>query len=52
MKKPTLVLQKNAEQTTNKIRIPKKVVEELGSQFCMEVYEKEIILKPLEKKGK
>lgn len=52
MEKPILILQKNAETTTNKIRIPKEVVKTLGNQFYMEIYQEKIILKPIEKKGK
>lgn len=51
MEKPILILQKNAETTTNKIRIPKNVIKTLGNQFYMEIYENKIILKPI-KKGK
>ena len=51
MEKPILILQKNAEATTNKIRLPKNVIEKFGNQFYMEVYKNEIILKPIKKKG-
>lgn len=44
-------LQKNAEATTNKIRLPKSVINEFGSKFYMEIYEDKIVLKPIEKKG-
>lgn len=49
MKKPKIILQKNAEQTTNKIRIPKNVIDTMGNKFYMEVYEDKIILKPIKK---
>ena len=42
-------LQKNVEKGTNKIQLPKKVVEEMGSQFYMEIYEDKIILIPIKK---
>lgn len=51
MEKPMLILQKNAETTTNKIRLPKETVEKLGNQFYMEIYKDKIILVPIEKKG-
>lgn len=50
MEKPVMVLQKNAEKTTNKIRLPKAIVEQWGSEFYMEVYEDKIILKPIKKR--
>lgn len=49
MEQPILRLQKNAEATTNKIRIPKNVIKTLGNQFYMEIYENKIILKPIKK---
>lgn len=51
VEKPTLILQKNAESKTNKIRIPKNVIETLGNKFFMEVYQEKIILKPINKRG-
>lgn len=51
MDKPFLVLQKNTEKTTNKMRIPQKVVDKWGSQYCMEIYKDYIKLIPI-KKGK
>lgn len=50
MGKPIMVLQKNAEKTTNKIRLPKAITEHWGSEFYMEVYEDKIILKPIKKR--
>lgn len=47
MDKPVLILKKNAEKTTNKIRIPSEVIEELGSKFYMEIYKDKIVLKPI-----
>lgn len=52
MDKPMLILQKNAETTTNKIRIPKDTIEKFGNKFYMEIYSDKIILKPLDQKGK
>lgn len=51
MNKPVLILQKNAETGTNKIRLPKSVIEKWGQNYYMEVYENKIVLKPI-KKGK
>ena len=49
--KPVLILQKNAEQGTNKIRLPKSVIQMWGRNYYMEVYDNKIVLKPI-KKGK
>ena len=49
MEKPILILQKNAETTTNKIRIPQQIINQWGKQFYMEIYEDKIILKPIKK---
>lgn len=45
------MLQKNVEKTTNKIRLPQKVVDRMGNKFYMEVYADKIVLKPV-RKGK
>lgn len=42
-------LQKNAESTTNKIRLPKDVVKRMGNQFYMEIHQDKIILIPIKK---
>lgn len=49
MEKPILIYQKNAERNTNKMRIPQMVIDKMGTQFYMEVYEDKIILKPIKK---
>ena len=49
MEKPMLVYQKNVENNTNKILIPKAVVENLGKQYFMEIYKDKIILLPVRK---
>lgn len=51
MEQPILKLQKNAEKTTNKIRLPKFIINKWGNRFYMEIYEDKIILKPISKKG-
>lgn len=51
MEKPILVFQKNADKTTNKMIIPKAIIQQWGNQFLMEIYSDKIILKPI-KKGK
>lgn len=51
MEKPILVFQKNADKTTNKMIIPKAIIQQWGNQFLMEIYNDKIILKPI-KKGK
>lgn len=50
MEKPIMVLEKNAEITTNKIRIPKVIVEQWGNQFYMKIYADRIELVPVKKK--
>ena len=50
MGKPIITMQKNAEKTTNKIRLPKTIVEQWGNQFYMEVHQDKIILIPVNKK--
>jgi hypothetical protein len=49
MEKPILVLQKNAERNTNKMRIPQNVVDKWGSQYRMEIYKDHIKLIPIKK---
>lgn len=46
-KKIIMVVQKNAEKTTNKIRIPQKTIEKMGNEFYMKIYEDKIILIPV-----
>ena len=42
-------LHKRTEATTNKMRIPKKVVEKFGRDYYMEIYEDKIVLIPIKK---
>ena len=49
MEKPILVFQKNADKTTNKMIIPKAIIQQWGYQFLMEIYSDKIILKPIKK---
>ena len=49
MEKPILVYQKNADKTTNKMIIPKAIIEQWGNSFYMEIYQDIIILKPIKK---
>lgn len=44
-----MVFQKNADKTTNKMIIPKAVIEQWGNQFYMEIYQDKIVLRPVEK---
>lgn len=48
--KPILILQKNAEHGTNKIRIPKNFIEKHGNRYLMEIYDDKIKLRPIEKR--
>ena len=47
----SLVLQKNAEKTTNKIRIPQFIINKWGKHFYMIIKDDEIVLKPIKKEG-
>lgn len=49
MEKPVLTYQKNVDKTSNKMIIPKKIVEQWGNQFYMEIYQDKIILRPVRK---
>lgn len=49
MEKPVLVYFKKADKTTNKMIIPKALIEKWGNEFYMEIYEDKIILKPIKK---
>lgn len=52
MDKPTLILQKNADRTTNKMIIPQYVIKKFGNQFYMEIYEDKIILIPIQERNR
>lgn len=47
MEQPIIRLRKNAEKTTNKIRIPQQIIDKWGRKFCMEIYKDCIKLIPL-----
>lgn len=47
MKTPLNIYKKNADKYTNRICIPKKVVEMLGRNYIMEIYKDKIILVPV-----
>lgn len=49
MDKPIVILQKNSERESNKIRLPKFVVDKMGRNYFMEIYENKIVLKPIER---
>lgn len=51
MEKPILVYEKNADKTTNKMIIPKAIIQQWGNKFYMEIYADRIVLRPI-KKGK
>ena len=50
MEQPILRLQKNAEATTNKMRIPQQIIDKWGNQFYMEIYKDYIKLIPIKDK--
>ncbi len=50
MEKPKLIYQKHVDKTLNKIIIPKKIVDQWGYDFYMEIYEDKIVLKPINNK--
>ena len=49
MEKPIMVLQKNADKTTNKMIIPKAIIQQWGNQYYMEIYSDKIVLIPVGK---
>lgn len=49
MEKPILVYEKNADKTTNKMIIPKAIIQQWGNKFYMEIYADKIILRPAKK---
>ena len=52
MEKPILIYRKNAETNTNKLRLPKAVIDKMGKNFYLEVFEDKMILKPMKKENK
>lgn len=42
-------IQKNAESTTHKMRIPLEAIEKFGLNYYMELYEDKIVLVPIKK---
>lgn len=50
MEEPILIYQKNAEKNTNKMIIPKPIIEKWGNQFYMYIYKDKIVLKPINNK--
>ena len=52
MAKPIITYQKNADKTTNKMIIPKAIIQQWGNQFEMEIYADKIVLKPIKKQEK
>ena len=49
MEQPIINMLKNAESTTNKIRIPQQIIDKWGNQFYMEIYKDYIKLIPIKK---
>lgn len=49
MEKLIMKIQKKAEKTTNKVRIPQSFINEFGNDFYMEIYKDKIILIPIKK---
>ena len=49
MEKPIMVFQKNADKTTNKMIIPKAIIQQWGNHFEMKVYSDKIVLEPIKK---
>lgn len=49
MEKPILVFNKKADKATNKMIIPKAIIEQWGNEFYMEIYQDKIVLKPIKK---
>ena len=49
MDKPIMIFQKKADKTTNKMIIPKAIIQQWGNEFIMEIFQDKIILKPMNK---
>lgn len=49
---PLIIYQKNADKTSNKILLPKFVIDKMGRNYLMEIYEDKIVLKPFDNKEK
>ena len=49
MEKPILVYHKKADDSLNRVVIPKPVINKMGNYFYMEVFEDRIVLKPIKK---
>ena len=49
MEKPILVYHKKADDSLNRIVIPKPVINKMGKYFYMEVFNDKIVLKPIKK---
>lgn len=47
--KPIMIFQKKADKTTNKMIIPKAIIQQWGNEFIMEIFQDKIILKPMKK---
>lgn len=47
MDKPIMIFQKKADKTTNKMIIPKAIIQQWGNEFIMEIFQDKIILKPM-----
>ena len=50
MEEPIIIYRKMADKTTNRIIIPKAIIEQWGRYFYMKIYQDKIILEPLNKK--
>jgi hypothetical protein len=49
--RPILIYQKNVEKTTQKIKLPKHLVENWGYEYYMEIYSNKIVLIPIKLKN-
>jgi hypothetical protein len=49
MNEPIMKFNKTAENNTNKIRIPKPIIDQWGREFYMYVYQDKIVLIPIKK---
>lgn len=49
MGEPIMTFNKNADKATNKIIIPKAIIQQWGNNFNMEIYSDKIVLKPAKK---
>lgn len=47
--KPMMIYHKKADNSLNRVVIPKPIIDKMGKYFYMEVFEDKLVLKPMKK---